>query len=328
MLRILLALLTVAALLVPVADARVSVGADAASPGKKRCRTVVKRVHGHKKRLRVCTKPKPKRKPKPRPTAVRRIDVGGYKLAIECRGTGSPTVVLDSGFDSDRTAFVLAQRDAAKTTRVCTYDRAGLGQSDKRPGGGAVTTGRIVDELRTLLTKAGIAAPYVVGGWSMGGFDARYYTKRYPADVAGLVLIDAPPAEWIQQVFGGRLESADEVMDAAAAAAELAAHPSLGARPLVDLTHGIPLMPADAPQIPDPEASWLGLQKAVTRDSSNSILARADGVGHAIAQENAQLVAGAIRSVVGAVRSNTPLGPCTQTPLPGLGATCLDANAP
>ena len=325
MLRILVVLLTVGALLAPVADARVSVGAEAASPAKKRCRTVVKRVHGHKKKVRVCTKPKPK--PKPKPTAVRRIDVGGYKLAIECRGAGSPTVVLDSGFDTDRTAFFLAQRDAAKTTRVCTYDRAGLGQSDKRPGGGSATTGRIVDELHTLLTRGGIGGPYVLGGWSMGGFDVRYYTKRYPADVAGLVLIDATPAEWIEQVFGGRLESGEEVMDAGSAAVELATHPSLGARPLVDLTHGIPLTPSDAPEFPNPEASWLGLQKAVTRDSSNSILARADNVGHTIPQDNSQLVAAAIRSVVGAVRNNTRLGPCAQTPLPRLSATCLDANA-
>ena len=322
MLRILVALLVGAALLAPAADARVSVSADAASPAKKRCRTVVKRVHGHKKRVRVCTKPKPK----PKPSAVRRIDVGGYKLAIECRGTGSPAVVLDSGFDTDRTDFFLAQRDAARTTKVCSYDRAGLGQSDRRPGGGA-TTARIVDELHTLLTRAGVGGPYVLGGWSMGGFDVRYYTKRYPDDVAGLVLIDATPAEWVQQVFGGRLESDDEVMDAGSAATELSAHPSLGARPLVDLTHGIPITSSGVPPIPDPEAFWLDLQKAVTRDSSNSILARADGVGHDIPQENPHLVAGAIRAVVGAVRNSTPLGACAQTPLPGLRATCLDARA-
>jgi len=142
------------------------------------------------------------------------------------------------------------------------------------------------------------------------------------------LLIDATPEQWIQKLFSGRLESPDEVMDAGAAAAELAAGPSLGSRPLVDLTHGIPISPSDVPQIPDPEGFWLGLQKAIARDSSSSILARADDADHGIPQENPQLVAGAIRTVVTAVRSSEPVPPCAQTPLPGLGATCLDPTAP
>jgi pimeloyl-ACP methyl ester carboxylesterase len=320
--RTLLTLLAVAAVAAPVAGARITVGGDPATPAKKRCRMVVKRVHGHKKRVRVCTKPKPA------PTAVRRIDVGGYKLAIECRGTGSPTVVLDSGFSTDRTAFFRVQRDAAGTTRVCTYDRAGLGQSDRRPRGVAPTTAQITGELHTLLTNARIGGPYVLGGWSMGGFDVRYYTKRYPTDVSGLVLIDATPEQWLQKVFNTRLESADEVMDAGAAAPELAASPGLGTRPVVVLTHGIPLTQSDVPEVPDPEAFWLGLQKGIARDSTNGILARADNVDHGIPQGNAPLVAGAIRTVVGAVRASAPIPACAQTSLPSLGATCLDANAP
>jgi hypothetical protein len=81
---------------------------------------------------------------------VRRIDVGGYRLAIRCQGKGKPTIILESGFDNGGNAWFLVQPKAARTTRVCSYDRAGLGASDPRKPPGPPPASRIVEELHTL----------------------------------------------------------------------------------------------------------------------------------------------------------------------------------
>jgi pimeloyl-ACP methyl ester carboxylesterase len=286
-------------------------GSSAAST-KKRCHVVVKRIHGKKKRVRVCAKPKTK----PKPHAVRRVDVGGYKLAIECRGTGKPTVLFDSGFNTSRGAWSAVQRRMMVAMRVCTYDRAGIGQSDARPDGVAPTTARIVDELHTLLVRAHEPPPYVLGGWSIGGFDVRYYTKRYPDEVAGLLLVDAPPPSFLPNEL-----SADfETMIVGDAARELEPAPSLGARPLVVLTHGIPI---------EDEARWLAEQKRVARSSSSSMLVRADETGHDIPQAKPGLVGLALKVLVGAVRRAESFPGCAAVQgLPSYGGTCLDPGAP
>jgi hypothetical protein len=285
-------------------------GADA----KKRCRVVVKRVHGHKKRVRVCTRPKPKPKPKPNPVPhfFKRVDVGGYKLAIGCTGTGSPAIVLDSGFNTSRSAWLTTTRRLVfRTMRVCSYDRAGLGQSDNRPKSITPTTGRIVDELHTLLSGANVGPPYVLGGWSIGGFDVRYYQKRYPAEVAGLVLVDASPPAFLLE-SPEPLEGEFETMYTHAAAADLQPPPSLGSLPLVDVIRGVGL-----------DDLWIAAHKQIARTSTNSILVRANGASHDIPGDNPQLVAGALKLVLGAVRRGESLPPCLNA---NYGGACLDPN--
>jgi pimeloyl-ACP methyl ester carboxylesterase len=281
--------------------------------GMAKCKRVVR----NGKRVRVCPRPKPK----PLAHSTRRIDIGGYRLVLECWGTARPTVVLDSGFSTDRGAWNLVQKTAGRTTRTCSYDRAGLGQSDQRPGG-AATTRQVVDELHTLLTRAGIAGPYVLGGWSIGGFDVRYYTLRYPQESAGLVLVDATPDGWITRTFADPLASPVETMYLHDAARELAADGDLGSRPVVALTHG------QAELDPNDEAFWLGEQKRVTGKSSNAWLVRARFSGHAIATDQPRLVIEAIKQVVAAVRRAAALPACTASPIAKLGGTCLDLGAP
>jgi pimeloyl-ACP methyl ester carboxylesterase len=124
------------------------------------------------------------------PPPGRLVDVGGYRLHINCVGTGSPTVVIDSGAgDWSATWSSWVQPGVAGTTRVCTYDRAGLGWSD--PGPRPRTAERFADELHTLLQRAGIPGPYVLVGHSLGGLTVRLFAHAYPAEVAGVVLIDA-----------------------------------------------------------------------------------------------------------------------------------------
>jgi pimeloyl-ACP methyl ester carboxylesterase len=110
-------------------------------------------------------------------------------LNINCTGSGSPTVVLDSGLGMPAAAWDLVQPDVARFTRVCSYDRAGYGWSSAGPM--PRTSGQIANELHALLAASGEPGPYVLVGHSFGGYNVRVYTARYPADVAGLVLVDA-----------------------------------------------------------------------------------------------------------------------------------------
>ena len=254
---------------------------------------------------------------------ARRVDVGGYRLVITCRGTGTPSVILESGFGTPGSAWSVVQSRLATTTRVCSYDRAGLGASEARRSRGPVPAATVVEELHRLLAGAGIRAPYVLGGWSFGGFFVRLYTKRYPAEVVGLVTVDGTPAG----LPPGRpdidlVEGDPESFRVAAADAELAASPGLGARPLVVLTRGR----AEAP--PDLEALWLTLQKQVARLSTTSLLVRANNAGHAIQEQAPGLTAEAFRQVIAAARARALLPACAATPLPRLGATCLDPSSP
>ena len=117
------------------------------------------------------------------------IDVGSYRLHINCTGTGSPTVILDAGLGGSSLDWSLVQPGVATFTRVCSYDRAGYGWSDSGPK--PRTSERIVSELHTLLVKAGIPTPYVLVGHSYGGFNVRLYAYTYPQEVAGMILVDA-----------------------------------------------------------------------------------------------------------------------------------------
>ena len=121
------------------------------------------------------------------------VDIGGYKLHIDCTGQGSPTVILDAGMGDSFLSWHKVQPEIAKFTRVCSYDRAGLGYSDSSPR--PRTTRVFVDELHRLLQHAGITGPVVLVGHSMGGFDVRLYASLYRNEVAGLVLVDSSHPE-------------------------------------------------------------------------------------------------------------------------------------
>jgi pimeloyl-ACP methyl ester carboxylesterase len=117
------------------------------------------------------------------------VDVGGYRLHINCTGTGSPTVVIDAGWGDWSGGWSRVQPEAAKTTRVCTYDRAGMGDSEAGPL--PRTAEQFAKELHTLLQHAAIPSPYVLVGHSMGGAPVRVFAHTYAAEVAGVVLIES-----------------------------------------------------------------------------------------------------------------------------------------
>lgn len=118
------------------------------------------------------------------------VDVGGYRLHLNCTGTGGPTVVIDAGLgDWSASWSSWVQPEVAKTTRVCTYDRAGMGYSEAGPL--PRTAEQFAKELHTLLQHANIPGPYVLVGHSMGGLTVRVFVHEYASDVAGVVLIES-----------------------------------------------------------------------------------------------------------------------------------------
>jgi len=116
------------------------------------------------------------------------VDVGGYKLHIYCIGEGSPTVILDAAADMMSSDWAWIQPEIAKHTRVCSYDRAGMGWSDAGPQ--PRDAKQVTIELHALLTNAGISAPYIMVGHSAAGLYARMYAAEYPEEVVGMVLVD------------------------------------------------------------------------------------------------------------------------------------------
>ena len=117
------------------------------------------------------------------------VDVGGYRLHINCTGTGSPTVVIEAGLGDWSTSWGFVQPEVAKTTRVCTYDRAGMGWSEAGPL--PRDAAQFAKELHTLLQNANIPGPYVMVGHSLGGLGVRVFVHDYASEVAGVVLIES-----------------------------------------------------------------------------------------------------------------------------------------
>lgn len=130
------------------------------------------------------------------PAPGQRIDVGGYSLHLYCVGEnteGRPTVILESGLGGTSSSWGWIQPSVAKTTRVCAYDRAGMGWSDSSPA--PRDAQNIAAELHILLQNAQIPGPYVLAGWSYGGMYVRQYASQYPDEVAGMVLLDSSSPE-------------------------------------------------------------------------------------------------------------------------------------
>jgi pimeloyl-ACP methyl ester carboxylesterase len=115
------------------------------------------------------------------------VDVGGHRLHLHCVGEGSPTVVLDAGLGAFSLDWGAVQPQIATSTRVCAYDRAGLGWSE--PGPLPRSPQQFADELHVLLTNAGVEGPYVLV--VLSGKTARLFASQHPNDVAGMVLVDA-----------------------------------------------------------------------------------------------------------------------------------------
>jgi pimeloyl-ACP methyl ester carboxylesterase len=123
------------------------------------------------------------------------VKVGTHRLHIRCQGKGSPVIVVETGSGVSSSKFLSLQQELAKTTRVCLYDRAGYAPSDI--GLMPRDAGREVDELHALLVAVNVRGPYVFVGHSLGALNVQVYASRYPKEIAGVVLMDPPPLDWL-----------------------------------------------------------------------------------------------------------------------------------
>ena len=111
----------------------------------------------------------------------RLVDIGGRSLNLYCAGSGSPAIVMDTGAGMPGFTWTLVEADAARLTRACWYDRAGYGWSDPAPRDR--TAADVAEDLHKLLHAAGVPAPYVLVGHSLGGFhdeSSRRITETRP----------------------------------------------------------------------------------------------------------------------------------------------------
>ncbi len=270
------------------------------------------------------------------------------KMYIECRGKGSPTVVLIAGQRGSAAEWSMTESKAvppqpavigevARFTRVCAYDRPGtpVGESFSRsdPAPQPTTAAAATADLHALLRSAGVRAPYVIVGHSAGGTVARLYASTYPDDVRGMVLVDAlaeglqdaqTPAQWVTQrllLEGDLTESLREYpdierFDADATFAQLRAAPPLRPMPLAVLSSDASIaklvqdmavkgqlpagVPADFGNVT--EKAQLATQARLAALVPGARHDKNTNSGHNIHREQPQLVVGAIRDVVDAVR--------------------------
>jgi pimeloyl-ACP methyl ester carboxylesterase len=276
------------------------------------------------------------------PAAGRMVDVGGYRLHLDCRGSGSPTVVMDAGLGASSLDWTLVQPDVARTTQVCTYDRAGMGWSE--PGPGLRSPARLAEELHTLLHNGGVQGPYVLVGHSLAGETIRLFASAHPAEVAGMLLVDArserldagadmegfaaalraQAAEYsvarrlgIVRLLGGKLIDLPLVPPALATAMALfATNPAAVAettweglgradddQALASTTLGaIPLIVIAAGDNMRNQPDWAVAQRAMAKLSTRGRLVVAEGSGHAVQLEAPDLVIDAIGDLLAEVR--------------------------
>jgi len=126
------------------------------------------------------------------------FSVDGRLLHLHCRGTGSPTIIIEQGIGGPSIDWNAINDRMAVTTRVCDYDRAGMGYSE--PAWRPTRAGDVARNLHALLAAANIEDDLVFVGWSAGGLYAREYYRRFPERVKGMVLVDSPHEQSLERM--------------------------------------------------------------------------------------------------------------------------------
>jgi pimeloyl-ACP methyl ester carboxylesterase len=123
------------------------------------------------------------------------VDVGGQRLHLVCAGSGRPTVIFEQPGFANATSFSAARTAIAQRTRVCSYDRPGVGWSDPAPY--TTSVGTIADDLAHLQDRAHLEGPFIIVTASIGGVVTEMFARRYPDRVAGLLYLDAATSDII-----------------------------------------------------------------------------------------------------------------------------------
>lgn len=263
------------------------------------------------------------------------VDIGGYRLHLWCTGNGAPAVILDTGLGGSSADWGFVQPDVARFTRVCSYDRAGMGYSD--PGPSPRTARRIASELAILLDRSGIAGPVVLVGASIAGFNVRVFASDHLERAAGLVLVDAsheadrhevpPMAPFVALLstvgvlrllgvsFGERIESLPPSVQRYARATRFrAAGYRAAADEIIHVRESVSEVRSSRRKLTIPVAvvtgargsdeNWLNLQRDLTSLSERGCLMIARESGHVVSVDQPGVVVDAIRTVVETARGH------------------------
>jgi pimeloyl-ACP methyl ester carboxylesterase len=237
------------------------------------------------------------------------VDVGGYRLRIQCQGTGTPTVILESGLAQPMLNWGRVPSDVAKFTRVCAYDRAGIG--DSAEGVEPRTSQRMVEELHTLLSRTKIAGPYLLVGHSFGGLNVRLYASEFPSEVTGIVLLDASTEDQqsryaallpspSKELFLRKEANNREKADIAASSEEVRAIASAPAVPTEVLTALFESPVDSAPNRVELEQAWYEMQSQLASRFPRGRHILVKNSHHFIQRDQPDVVVNAIREVLAA----------------------------
>jgi pimeloyl-ACP methyl ester carboxylesterase len=250
---------------------------------------------------------------------------GGRSLFLHCVGSGGPTVVLEAGLGGNTFNWREVQPQLGRITRTCAYDRAGIGNSVARPG---VHDARDeIDDLQRLLDHAHIDPPYVLVGHSYGGLLARLFAQAQPAEVVGIVLVDAMgrdqtrrmlavwPKSQAREVRRTQATPVRDGVDLATGEALASRVSSLGDVPLAVVTAGSESWqgaPRRLARVLDRE--WATMQDelaALSPDHVHVVALRSD---HFVQGADGQplVVIRAVRAVLDAARDGAHLPPCAE----------------
>ena len=245
------------------------------------------------------------------------VEVGPHKMFLNCTGNArGATVILEAGHGDSSEVWSAVQKQVEQFAHVCSYDRLGLGKSDKVPV--AHTADEIVDDLHQLLQAAHVPPPYVMVGHSIGGIYVRKYAAIYPTEVTGLVLVDSAHEEQFYRVSQISPEWAKRIRDRFPADEQraqgflpqnerLAWHFN---GPLIVIERGqLPASAASDPMAKQSEAVFQLLEKDLASRSKYGQLRVAEMSGHYIQRDQPGLVTQAISDVIRESVTPIPEGP-------------------
>jgi pimeloyl-ACP methyl ester carboxylesterase len=255
------------------------------------------------------------------------LDIGGRKMHILCVGptdTGHPTVIFESGLGGDAGQWSDVIHVLNGSTRACAYDRAGVGNSE--PTAVGRTTEEQVADLRALLAAAKVPPPFILVGYSLGGWNVMVHADAHPADVVGAVMVDVrPPAasqEWLEDLPPASATESDAIKAAREesttfdtdptlnpeglrlgdSAAQAIATKCFGAKPLIVLAA------ADTSAVTDGfepalgatlVKTWWDLQAELASRSTQGRLVKVENATHEMPFERPDAIADAISEILG-----------------------------
>jgi pimeloyl-ACP methyl ester carboxylesterase len=265
----------------------------------------------------------------PAPRFTNTVEVEGRRIGLSCFGSGSPTVVLVGGLRRPSEQVWPPIADAiSPMTRVCVFDRAGMGLSDPPPTS-PQTAADVAADLHAALEASGEPGPYVPVGFSIGGPFVRLYASAHPEEVAGLILVDpVPPGlqardialpylteaerEVVRAAAAGRDPSVAVPIDALTSDAQVLSVPPPPPVPTVVLVRGM-----IDPEVPEVLLEWNSLWFELQAQQARELNARvvvAEKSGHFVPTDEPEVVIEAIREVIEATRDPSSWATPAATP--------------